>query len=401
MAIQTSTPPPHVKSLDGLRGIAILATVGVHVMALGSIPAWDTSVLRASHIFQFGWMGVDLFFVLSGFLITGILLDTAGASNYFRSFYSRRMLRIFPLYYLVIFSLMALSPWLRHTRAAGLGASGQHWGIYIAYLQAWWKFLFPDLPQGHFLIYWTLSVEEQFYLLWPLVVYLLPRGVFIRLCVAICFFCPLLRWFLMHDPANIGLVFTSTLTRMDTLVWGALAALLVRQPQLFARIKPLLPYILGISAAILLLIDFPLHEFYSRSFYTSVAGFSVIAIGAFALLLLAYDSDQQGGRIAKYLSLPILRSLGRYSYGMYVWHVILLGLCDAYLLPRPWFGHSLIGGLLVWPAFFVITLAVAWLSFHAFERPFLRLKKNFRARTAPLPARRIDIQVPARATRSA
>src|SRR5579875_572361 len=110
-ADRSTAPQRHISALDGVRGLAILATVGYHILYMALIPPASARYLSVFHVFQFGWMGVDLFFVLSGFLITGILLDTRESRNYFRSFYARRTLRIFPLYCGVLLVLLAASPW--------------------------------------------------------------------------------------------------------------------------------------------------------------------------------------------------------------------------------------------------------------------------------------------------
>lgn len=158
----------HVVALDGLRGLAVLFVILYHVNST----AWGTTfldrIVRAP--LKIGWAGVDLFFVLSGFLITGILLDTRESPNYFRSFYARRALRIFPLYYLVLTASLLIT---RFTPALNYVLPIPHDRIfYFVYLNNWWPLLRDTWHAniiGHF---WSLAVEEQFYLLWSLCVFL-------------------------------------------------------------------------------------------------------------------------------------------------------------------------------------------------------------------------------------
>src|SRR5580698_6867484 len=161
-----------IRQLDSVRGLAVLLVL-VH----------NTDIYPSLHlglITNAGWSGVDLFFVLSGFLITGILIDTKEAQNYFSSFYARRMLRIFPLYYAVLTLLVIVA--LHPTQI-----------YYYLYLSNWlillkdgWQ---PNVA-GHF---WSLAVEEQFYLIWPLCVWLLPKRYRLRFTLAGCVFALMLR----------------------------------------------------------------------------------------------------------------------------------------------------------------------------------------------------------------
>ena len=169
----------------------------------------------------------------------------------------------------------------------------------------------------------------------------------------------------------------NTTTRMDSLVWGALAALLVRSPDPFARLRRRLPWIAAACAGAMLVIAFPLHELYSRKFYTQSIGYSLLAIGFAAVLLLAYHSDSVDGPFAKFLGWPLLTQFGRYSYAIYVFHYfVLLGLVQPFST-RPWFSHSLPRALGLFVLFNVLCLAVGFLSYHLYEKHFLKLKRYF------------------------
>jgi len=379
----TSTKLPaqsgrHIPALDGVRGIAIFATVGIHAIYARAIPEPPPRYLSLFHVMVFGWMGVDLFFVLSGFLITGILLDTKLSDNYFGSFYARRTLRIFPLYYGVLLVLLCLSPLIAQTRMSVVLPVAGAWPAYFAYLQNWWIPLHPVSSAGAIGLFWSLGVEEQFYLLWPLVVFLLPKRAFVGVCVAVCLLVPVFRLDLViHDPHS-NVAFMNTFARMDTLVWGALAAVVVRAPAALQRVRLLLPYVLAVCATVVLVIDFPLHELYERSFFTQSIGFTAIAIGSASFLLLAYFANPRG-RLAGVLTHPVLRSLGRYSYGMYVLHFFLIAAVEAYLGPLPLYGHSVMFGVMVFTGIIVMSWGIAWVSYHLYEQPFLKLKSRFKA----------------------
>ena len=374
-----------IPALDGLRGLAVLMVLGIHFLYAGFFPQPPPVIRSLTHVLQFGWMGVDLFLVLSGFLITGILVDTRDAPNFFRSFYARRSLRIFPLYYLVLLTALLTLP-LQWPHAS-LRRSIPHpsgWPYLFVYLTNWWSPLMRR-DAGYFGLYWTLAIEEQFYLVWPMLIFFLKPRSFLRVCVCLCVATPLLRLaFEVREPTSF-FVFTNTLTRMDSLVWGALAALLVRSQAVWQRFRGYLPVVAAGCAALLLVIDFPLHDFYTWAFYTQTIGFSVIAIGFAALLLMAWESDGVGGRLARVLRVPLLTQFGRYSYGIYVLHTFVLIAFRARLLHTWWAGRSLLMSLLAYVAFNVVCFLVAALSFHAYEKHFLKLKRRFRAQ-APVPA---------------
>ncbi len=210
----------HITALDGIRGVAVLLVLIFHIFQ--AEPAPSHPLLRIGYAATlFGQTGVDLFFVLSGFLITGILFDTRSSRRYLLNFYGRRTLRIFPLYYgsLVLF-LIAL-PRLVDFRATGL-PSVWFWtfSTNVAVTQG-----FDPGGLGH---YWTLAIEEQFYLVWPLVVWTLGRTALIRLCLASLVVAAALR--VLVESHGIS-CFELTFCRIDTLLLGALIALLARSPQ--------------------------------------------------------------------------------------------------------------------------------------------------------------------------
>ena len=226
----TDTPAPsHVPALDGLRGLAVLLVVPHNV---------NTGAQGLARVVTFpagaGWIGVQLFFVLSGFLITRNLLASRGSGNYYRSFFARRILRIFPLYFLFLFVALIVLP------STGLeGAQYRHDRSHQIWL---WTFLVNwTLPFGPnvagFGQFWSLCVEEQFYAIWPTVVAKWARRL-LALCVALAAAALALRLIFLTAGLPLDTAYTFTVSRMDAVALGALIAVAAhdrRRPAWFAR----------------------------------------------------------------------------------------------------------------------------------------------------------------------
>jgi peptidoglycan/LPS O-acetylase OafA/YrhL len=330
-----------------------------------------------------GGHGVDLFFVLSGFLITGILYDAKGKPHYFRTFFMRRVLRIFPLYYGVLFAvfvplhvinLLGLAPWPRSTE--------QEWGLWLyctnvvmalrdtpVYDSAW-------LPLSHF---WSLAVEEHFYLIWPAVIFAFGRRVSISICLAcVASAIGFRAWLLSHGGSAFAAAIL-TPCRMDALALGALLALLVRGPGGQGAARRWGWAFLAAGAASLVALRL------AENVSAEVAGFatpvrmSMIALFFAGVVALAVGPHRIGlsGLLGGNVPLKIL---GKYSYGLYVFHYALRPVCR-WLFPAShlsaWTGTRL-GGLLLHATLAIaLSLALAWLSWHLCEKHFLKLKRFF------------------------
>ena len=204
--------------LDAVRGVAALMVVGYHLITWQSkLPATDLAGRVLVSSLRPGWFGVDLFFILSGFLITNILLATRARRTYFRDFYIRRALRILPLYYLFLLasglalSMLGTPPW------AGVGIAA----IFLANAAS----LFGVGLLGPIAVYWSLAVEEHFYLVWPFLVRWLSRGAMLALSVAIVACVPMFRgWAFQHAPG--WNTYALTVFRIDALALGAIVGLL-------------------------------------------------------------------------------------------------------------------------------------------------------------------------------
>src|SRR5690348_11867183 len=181
-------------------------------------------------------MGVDLFFVLSGFLITGILLDSKGSEGCLKSFYIRRCLRTWPLYFAVVFFMFVIVPWLRPSQGHAVFERSSPWWSFILFLQ---NFFVSNLTSaaGALAVTWSLAVEEQFYLIWPWVVRYCSAVQLRWIALSVICVSPLLRIFLLGCGVNL---YTNTFCRLDGLMAGALLALLTRSssfvPSRFVRL---------------------------------------------------------------------------------------------------------------------------------------------------------------------
>jgi peptidoglycan/LPS O-acetylase OafA/YrhL len=381
----TAGPPPpapdrlstgRVPTLDGLRGVAI-ALVFLHHTSVVVGP-WNTARTEFDRVCAMlgfaGWCGVDLFFVLSGYLITGVLLDARGRPHYFRNFYARRALRIFPLYYGVL-TLVALAA------ASGLVRGPDSFLWYWAYLENW-LYVANGAFSSTLAHFWSLAVEEQFYLFWPALLYWTPRR---WLLGAVAVAIPLalvartaLSLAIRDDSARTVATYVATPCRIDALALGGALAVALRSERWRDVVRrAAAPVFLGSGAAIAAV--FLLRGGLAiRDPWVHTVGFSLLAFFFGALLVLAVSSPRDS-RTARALSLRPLRWIGVVSYGIYVVHwIVLQRFGDAFRLPPevPFlFRHLATAAVFAVP---VLLLAAA--SWYAFERPILRWKSRFETR---------------------
>jgi peptidoglycan/LPS O-acetylase OafA/YrhL len=361
-----------VPALDGVRGLAILAVLAGH------FSAW---LGYQSRFFQFGWLGVDLFFALSGYLITGILIDTAGSPGYFRSFYARRTLRIFPLYYAVLAAVFFGGPALGATANPEFRrlASEQLW-LWLYASNVGNVFIKPFefragwLELRHF---WSLAVEEHFYLVWP--AFLLYSGRrFSRACIMVILAVILCRLAMVVYGAWWGEVSTLTWCRADALAAGALMASVARERGSAAAAR--LGWLMLVSGlAILLALILSYGVDVRQGWPMEIVGYTASAV-AFAGLVAVVAGAGSGGFAAIVWANPPLRILGKYSYGLYVYHGIFGEVIVGVLSPRLGLSRDFRSALIVIAAGLLVSFVVAWTSYHVPESPFLRLKRFFPSR---------------------
>jgi peptidoglycan/LPS O-acetylase OafA/YrhL len=387
----------HLPALDGLRGLAVALVMLCHFL-----PTHDQPHSFGGQLFFFvarsGWAGVDLFFVLSGFLITGILLDakTPGNRHYFRNFYARRTLRIFPLYYFVLAMIFVVVPlvWRSAFASPELQVIRHHQGwlwLYGTNVLMTWKndmaFFYADWLNLN--PFWSLAVEEHFYLAWPLIVYLCSPRVLKRVCTGVILGSFALRGVLfLRGDWDWG-IYIFTPCRVDALAIGGLLALVLRsEPRVGMRLlrwaRPL-ALILGVVTLA------GLWKNPSRDGWISMtAGYTLLA-GFFAALLLASLAAPAASPLGRFFHASFLRGLGKYSYGIYVYHSTLAPAFDRLFGQREldaWLrGHLHLGRAAYSLSVLLFMLlaggasfAIAFASWHLFEKQFLRLKRYFEYR---------------------
>jgi peptidoglycan/LPS O-acetylase OafA/YrhL len=371
--------PAHLPSLDGLRGVAILLVV-MHMLSTLDAP---TSLFGRALGFAFstGWVGVQLFFVLSGFLITGILLDTRGATNYLSGFFARRVLRIFPLYYTALFvgfvvapALGALPPALVHDRPHQLWL----W----TYLSNWVSpFTAGSQAFPHF---WSLAVEEQFYLLWPFALRGREPARCLRLCLALALASLAARVAMLAGGAPRGAIYTFSITRMDALAAGGAAAAALRIPALASRIVASRARFGSASVGLAVLGALVTHRYSFASAAGETIGYTFLA-AAFALAVLAAATADVAPPRPTWLRARPLRALGKYSYAIYVLHKPLHDFVGKGLAVRLHLDvtRAASDALVYVAAGLLVSFAAAYVSYHAFERHFLALKRRFEPRRPP------------------
>jgi peptidoglycan/LPS O-acetylase OafA/YrhL len=343
-----------IPQLDALRGIAILLVIAHN----GTLHYGTTSYLHP--LFDRGWMGVDLFFVLSGFLISGILLDTKESPNYFKNFYARRVLRIWPLYYCLLAFMFVVLPHASASQGAAIFAKSSPWWAYPFFLQ---NFLLPLSTDaaGPLGVTWSLAIEEQFYLVWPIIVrFLSKRQVAILAAVEIAA-SPFLRYFLEAHHIHI---YANFFCRLDGLMLGAFLAALVRSKD-FVRER----YI-GLALAVLAVAT-PLAVIFDlRQAEWIVFTFTSLAAGAIVYLSMFWQQ--------KWFQWPLanrfLLFTGTISYGLFLLHKIAFAGVDGLHVNSAKHPLLALGVILIGSYVLAIT------SWNVLEQPFLRLKRFFALR---------------------
>ncbi|HEU4643581.1 MAG TPA: acyltransferase [Gemmatimonadaceae bacterium] len=363
----------HIPALDGLRGIAILLVMYAHfTMPHATTPSGQL----LAGLSVFGLTGVDLFFVLSGFLITGILADARGTPNAWRNFYARRVLRIFPLYYGYLAVVFLLLPAIGAASAPAYRDVLAHQGWYWAYAGNVWQARHGQDAWPFVNHFWTLAVEEQFYLVWPMVVLLLPRRGAIAACAAMVLGALLARVVLVLDGGTSIAIHELLPTRVDTLAMGALVALLAREPGWWARLARH-ARAAALAAYLAFCASLALAGMGGGRLFDSGVSYTALAVMYAAMLVLAVGATP-GSRLHRVLCGARLRAIGRYSYGLYVLHLavarLLLAPLEARGVPTIW-GSTLPAQLALWGAGFSLSLALAWASWRWYETPFLALKR--------------------------
>jgi peptidoglycan/LPS O-acetylase OafA/YrhL len=364
----------HVPALDGIRGAAILLVLFDHLFWSNTVTGnriFDIlSAIRAS-----SYVGVNLFFALSGFLITGILLDTLSIPHFFRTFYARRVLRIFPLYYGVLVLLLLL------TRPLHLVWNGWQYFFltYTSNLALWTR---PPLELAHVNIdhFWSLQVEEQFYFVWPFIVFRVRKlQSLIRLSLITCLAVLLLRVGIVAARPflqNPYLPYSPTFSCVDNLLFGCCLCALLRT-SLRSQVLRLAPRVFAVCIAVLGIAALQNGGLdWTTSIFIPTVGFSLVGVTSAALIAMTL---RNGSTAQQIFQGAFLRFFGKYSYGIYVFHYTVSKIVNIplriFLNQR--FHSKGLGVIAAALVCLVLTVILALLSYYLYEVHFLKLKRFF------------------------
>lgn len=353
-------------ALNGLRGWAITSVVFFHCAFSGPrfFPSFST------FIENIGWSGVDLFFVLSGFLITNILIKTKEEKHFFRNFYARRILRIFPLYYsFLIFQIIYYGE---------LEGAFYH----LFYLTNFYLTTVPVIPpHTPAWLTWSLSIEEQFYVLWPFLIYFCNRKKMILLSLFFIFGALTFRFLNYFNHVQPYISYVSTHTRIDTISLGALVAILMQNKNNFYWLKraaQILLFLLPIG--IYFIWDQNNIFYYVQSPHTATFGFSFLALFFASLLIVCTLFQSKLADLLLKNKLIVL--VGKHSYCMYLTHnEIILFISELYVkspFAQNLYNQSPQQAMVLFNIIiFVVTLFLSILIWHLLEKHFLKLKTFF------------------------
>lgn len=419
--------PSRIPALDGMRAIAVLSVFIFHCTVIADL---EPQTLHPAdrvwrHLTFLNGLGPLMFFALSGFLITNILLKTREQAHYFRRFYARRALRILPLYYAVlIFSLIVLplTPgflgWLQpHTGgvlpeniqavAAGkidnfAGRIGNTAWTYWVLLQNWAIAASGTFRHGILDVTWSLAVEEQFYLFWPALVLFFSRRALVRICLGMFVFALLFRAYLVFVAhANPIAAYVLTPARLGAPALGCLVALIWTDEALMRRLRvPAIFLAAGMAPFVWILNaveirmgwDFEGEYGVRGGPLGRTVGDAVVALGLFGFLICCIHAPRTS-IFSRLMSCAPLRAVAACSYGIFLFHLPIRAVIrDLIFGPglkgQPKFlffkiGDSqLLAQMLFYVVAFVPTFVLAWLSWHLFEKHFVNIKRRMVARIA-------------------
>ncbi len=377
-----SLPPPELKSpldfsrripeLDGLRGVAIGMVIFLHCVTFAIVarpPELLGYVYASTKLF---WTGVDLFFVLSGFLIGGILIDARESPNYFKTFYIRRCCRILPAYFLFL-SFVGIAYRYIYLRVGapldGVFAGKLPWYAYLSFAQNFWMTRLNTIGAPILSITWSLAIEEQFYLVLPTIIRFVRRSALPYVFIAGAAIAPILRLIIAYRfPGNLWANYVLLPCRMDSLFLGALCAYFVREPGtwnwLVKRRSTIWMAFFALLAGMGFLntLAFPFRRFWEFAGYGWIALF-------FATTLILVLTDSQNF-LSRAMRFRWLEGLGGIAYSVYLFHVAVYSFCNWLSMPHGWplrtwrdFEISLLG--------VAITIIFGKFSWKFFEKPIL------------------------------
>jgi peptidoglycan/LPS O-acetylase OafA/YrhL len=351
--------PSYIPQFDGLRGISIIAVLIAHSGFIEALPH--------AHALEYGRVGVDLFFVLSGFLITGILRDSRKSPNYFRNFYMRRALRIWPLYYALLVVIFVISPVFVPSMWKTVGTV---WPYFVFYIQNINYHLYPPFGLEPT---WSLAIEEQFYLTWPLMVLYLRKRTLSFVLVTLVLMSLVMRISGYLDGAPLKFIHNFTFCRLDAIACGSLAAIWLRSSHCTLKLwRTVSISCLGLGLGGIVLSRMLFRE------QSTVVSYVFIAIGFTGVLSISLVSDPNTSAMGRVLTADWLCYIGKISYGIYLLHMPLFILITQFIVHRGLNRlHPVVGNICATLAEFVSAILAASISWRFFEKPILGFKKKF------------------------
>ncbi len=366
-------------ALEGLRGIAILMIMLRHF--------YNEEIIRDAYpiigpiitkLAIAGNYGVELFFVISGFLITNVLLDSKNGPNYYRNFYMRRFLRIFPLYYAVLFVIFFILPHLVTFDTAAKDITTRQIWFWTYLSNAPWAGGGWDnsaiFRLGHL---WFLCVVVHFYIIWPLIIYKYEQQTIVKICLAGMIVCLTARIF--YTTAGWPEFFRwTTITKCDGLLWGSFLAVGLKQKNitnLIHEYTPIVALLSGLIFSALILVPRRLMWDTSQYWWTFMETVSVLFFGGVLLLAL-----RETGALTALMKNKLLVTLGKYSYGLFIIHNICLPLFQRLFKPTE-LAIKLDSPMMAQGIYYILTitssLILAFATWHLYEKQFIKLKAFF------------------------
>ena len=369
-------------SLDGVRGVAVLAVLLLHAYVPVTVPILG-NYLELLGIG--GFLGVDIFFVLSGFLITALLFQEREANGKidFKKFYARRALRLLPALYLYLLASISYTVAFRPSKESA-GAL-RDVAVITFYLSNWIPINIYTLRHV-----WSLAVEEQFYLFWPFILvglmhlaagFKIQRHWILGFLLGVVGLIAIHRGLMFADIGYTTRVYQGLDTRADALLLGSCAALFLSWDLLPRREWFLKSLKIAAIVAVAVLFYWIMTRSITDGFFY-YGGFTLAAFGVDLIILALLVSPPK--LLARFFEWSVLVWIGRLSYGIYLWHKLVYVILDQSLLPLAVRSETLRTMVLPLTIKIGVSLIVASASFYFFEKPFLRLKKRFAASAPPV-----------------
>jgi peptidoglycan/LPS O-acetylase OafA/YrhL len=368
-----------IHDLDGLRGVAVLIVIALHVFKRASYFTENPILTSITGLTAVGGVGVDIFFTLSGFLITSILLQARNEGNYFKNFYMRRALRIVPLYLVLILFVLFLAPNVEPEFTSELSILLP---VLLLYQQNWIVPLAGLHMTDYLGVTWSLAIEEQFYILWPFLVYYLNTKQLIKFsiwAISISFLARVAGVIFFADIQSVSQFFYyNSFTRFEQIIIGALLALVFTYPEMKEKIRRFSPpaFVIFFSIFVVLyLLSLPgLPNPGRSSIPLTIGGYTIVGLFSAALIGI-FITHPPASLLRRFFQIPFLVAMGKYSYSMYLFHIPV-----ALILMDIFWQAGMRGGkiyLLYVGSAFLVTVVVALLTWHLLEKHMLELKKYF------------------------